>query len=87
MPAELSGPYYGLKKIICEEGGYDLTVCAGKNTLVTSFPLKEELYSGEPLNLWVVTCEERIACVYKTVREGSDLVPGIFSVENRIEKE
>jgi len=83
LPNELSGPNFGLKKTICEKGGYDLTTCAGKKALFTSFPIKEKWDSKkpliwgftykEPLNVWVVTCEEKIVCVYKAVRKGSGL--------------
>lgn len=81
LPNDLSDPNWGLKKSVCEESRYDLTYCAGKNALLTNFPIKEKWDSREPLDVWVITCEEKIACVYKAVRNNSTLVPGIFPVK------
>jgi hypothetical protein len=81
LPAELSGPNYGLKKIICERSGWNLSAFAGKKVLFTCFPIKEK-YENELLNVWVISYGEKIVCIYKTVREGSALTPGIFPVGN-----
>ncbi len=80
LPTVLIGPDLGLKKTICEQSGYDLSAYAGKKVLFTAFPISEE-YTSEPLNVWVISFEDKIVCVYKTVREGSVLVPGIFAIE------
>jgi hypothetical protein len=78
LPAEFSGPYWGLLKNICRDSGWDLAAYAGKKVLSTCFPIKEK-YGDDPLNVWVISSGEKIVCVYKTVR---DLAPGIFPVEN-----
>ena len=81
LPIKLSGADWGLKKIVCEQGGYDLSAYAGKKVSLIRFPISEK-YASEPLNVWVVSCNDKIACVYKAVREGSNLVPGVFPIEN-----
>jgi len=82
VPNELSGPNWGLKKIICEEGGYNLSSCAGKKVLFTYFPINERWNLIEPLNVLVVSDGDKIICVYKAVREDSSVAPGVFSVKN-----
>lgn len=77
LPAALSGPNWGLKKQICEEGGYDLAPYAGRSVLLTSYPIAEK-YGDEALDVWIVSSGGRIACVYKAVRESSNMAPGIF---------
>lgn len=86
LPTNLSGPNWGLKEIVCKQGGYDLSSCAGKELLFTSLPINE-IYIFQnikaPLSACVLTCEDKIACVFKADRgKGRDLlVPGIFSVK------
>jgi hypothetical protein len=87
LPTELTGPNWGFKKIICEEAGYDLSAYAGRKVLFTYFPINEKWNLKEPLNVWVISNGEKIICVYKTVREDSNLAPGIFPVENPIKKD
>lgn len=81
LPVFLSGPNWGLKKTVCEEGGYDLSSYSGKSVLLTSYPISET-YNGEKLNVWIISSNDKIACVYKAVREGSSLSPGIFPASN-----
>jgi hypothetical protein len=87
LPTELSGPDWGLKKNICEQSGYNLSAYAGKNVSLACFPISERYDFKEPLNVWVVSSEDKIICVYKTVREDSDMAPGVFPVENPEVKE
>jgi hypothetical protein len=81
IPEVLSGPNWGLTKIICDEGGYDLSASTGKKMIFTAFPIREK-WRDEPLDVWIITDQQKIVCVYKAVREGSNAAPGIFSVKN-----
>ncbi len=81
LPPILSDANWGMKKIICEEGGYNLSAYAGKTLLFTSYPINEVWNSTEPLNVWIVTSGDKIVCVYKTVGENSNAAPGIFSIK------
>jgi len=87
LPTELSDANWGLKKIICEQGGYDLYAYAGKKVSLTCFPISERYHFIEPLKVWVVSSGDKIICVYKTVNENSNMVPGVFPVENPKVKE
>lgn len=81
LPSDLSGPNWGLKAIVCQEGGYDIPAYAGKAVLLTSYPINQVYDGKEPLQVWVITSGNKIVCVYRSVREGSTLVSGIFSVK------
>jgi hypothetical protein len=87
LPPKLSDANWGLKKIICEQGGYDLSAYAGKKVTLSCFSMREKYNSKESLNVWVVSSGDNIACVYKAVGEGSSMAPGVFSVENPKAKE
>jgi hypothetical protein len=84
LPPGLSGPNWGLKKIICEQGGYDLSPYAGKKVLLSSYPISEKDPSKGALNAWVVSSGDKILCVYEA---GLNSVPGLFAVENPNAKE
>ena len=81
LPSHLSDANWGMKKTICEEGGYNLSSYAGKTLLFTSYSINEVWNNTEPLNVWIATIGEKIVCVYKTVRENSMVAPGIFSIK------
>ena len=81
LPAALSDANWGLKKIVCGEGGYNLSAYVGQTVLLTQY-LTNEIYNNtEPLNVWVVSSGGKIVCVYKTVTENSNMAPGVFSVK------
>lgn len=82
LPSDLSGANWGLKKTVCEQGGYDLSSFAGKSVLLTSYSI-EEKYKNEPLEVWIITSGETIVCVYKAVGENSQLTPGVFPVSKK----
>jgi len=89
LPVTLSDANWGLKKIICEKGGYNLTKYAGEDVLLTSYNINEVYkhttrFGTEefPLRVSVITVDNKVACVYKTVREGADLTPGVFSIKD-----
>lgn len=72
---------WGLKKIVCEEGGYDLAKYANQSVDIHSYR-SNRYYENEQLDVWVVTHEKEVICVYLTVGESSGLVPGVFSVND-----
>lgn len=81
LPITLSDANWGLKKTVCEEGGYNLSAYAGQTVLLTQY-LTDEVYGNtEPLNVWIVSSGAKIVCAYKTVAENSTIVPGVFSVK------
>jgi hypothetical protein len=87
LPPALSDANWGLKKIICEQGGYDLSPYAGKKVSLSCFPISEKYRSTELLNAWVVSSGDKVVCVYKAVRDNSSMAPGVFAVENPNAKE
>lgn len=81
LPENLSDAGWYIKKIICEEGGYDLSPYAGKTVLLTRHSTNEVYDNTEPLDAWVVSSKGKVVCVYKTVTENSTMAPGVFSVK------
>ncbi len=81
LPETLSDANWGLKKIICEEGGYDLAKYANQTVDFYSYS-SNRYYENGRLNVWVITNENEVICVYLTVDESSGLIPGIFSVND-----
>ena len=89
LPSQLSGPNWGMKQAICQQGGYDLSSYAGKTVQLTQYPT-DAIYrqvtrgqtSTEPLNVWIISGGEKVLCLFLTVRQGSMLIPGIFSVND-----
>ena len=72
---------WGLKAIVCEEGGYDLYPFAGKTVTLTMVDIKGTC-QDEKIRIWVVSEEDIIAGAYITTREGSSMVPGVWSVNS-----
>jgi hypothetical protein len=81
IPSDPSDANWGLKREICEEGGYNSTVYAGKSLLFTSYLTNEIWNDKESLLVWVISDGSKVVCVYKSVLPGSNLAPGIFSVK------
>jgi len=81
LPENLSDAGWYVKKIICEDGGYDLSSYAGKSVLLTRYSTDEIYDNTEPLDAWVVSSKGKVVCVYKTVTENSTMTPGVFSVK------
>lgn len=82
LPAELNDANWGLKQMICVDAGYSLAPYAGQNVLLTTYDI-DMTCQGALLRVWVVTQGNEVACVYLSVREGVDLVPGVFSVNEQ----
>jgi hypothetical protein len=81
LPEILSDADWGLKKDICRQGGYNLSPYAGQSVWLISYPI-EEKYREEALDVWIIISQSRIACVYKSARDGSNLAPGIFPAQS-----
>jgi hypothetical protein len=77
-----AGANWGLKTIVCEEGGYDLHPYAGKTVTLTSVDIKGTC-QGETIQIWVVSDKDAIACAYLTVREDSSAAPGVWPVNSQ----
>jgi len=87
LPAALTDANWGLKKMICGQGGYNLSAYAGKKVTLSCFPISEKYQSKEPLNVWVVSSGDKIACVYKAAGDNSSMAPGVFAVEKPKEEQ
>jgi hypothetical protein len=88
IPVKLDNADWGMKKEICSEGGYDLSSYAGKNVILTSYSTNQVYNKTNHLNVWTLTSENKIICVYRAVKSDyltrpgpSLLVPGIFSTK------
>ncbi|MGM5488329.1 MAG: DUF4830 domain-containing protein [Nanobdellota archaeon] len=79
LPETFSDANWGLKQIVCEEGGYDLEPYAGQTVTLYSYG-SNHYHTDEPLDVWVIA-DDRVVCVYFTA-EG--LTPGVFSVPDII---
>ncbi len=82
LPLEFSDANWGHKALVCADGGYDLNAYAGKEVILLSYNIGGYV-SFQPLMVWAILDQEREKCIcmFKTVRPGSGLVPGIFSVK------
>lgn len=79
VPAELTGPDWGLIAVLCAEGGYDLSRFAGSATCSVMQEITR-VCQGLPAEAWVIMREGVVGCVYITLRPGSGLAPGAYSV-------
>ncbi len=83
LPSELTDANWGLKEIVCQQAGYDLTPYAGQTVSLMRYSLREEYTPvDEPLYLWIVIKDNSCICAYATVRENSGLIPGVFAVND-----
>ncbi len=83
LPQEFNDANWGLKEIVCQQAGCDLTPFAGQTVSSVRYSILEK-YDGEPLYLWILIKENACICAYTSVREGSGLVPGVFPVNESI---
>ena len=81
LPQQLTDANWGLKRIKCEAGGYDLTPYAGGAVSAVTYGIAETWY-GEPLNAWVLIKENTCICAYITVRQESNAAPGVFAIND-----
>ena len=73
IPSELTGPNWSIKASNCEQGGWDLSQCAGHTATFTSVNTGTTTGSGT-LTAWVVTLGSTVCCVY----ESDESDPGIY---------
>ena len=79
LPAVLAtDANWGLKASACQQGGYDITALAGSTVCLLSEDITQ-LCQGYPAEVWLVMSGDTTACVYKTVRPGAPIVPGVYS--------
>jgi hypothetical protein len=84
LPEELTDANWGLKAIVCDDAGYDLYAHAGEDIVADRYNITESCYT-ESLYLWLLIKDDECICAYKTVREDSYLVPGVFAVNESCE--
>jgi len=64
VPTALTGDNWGAKQQICEQGGWDLTPCAGQSATFTTFASSKTGSSGNPMTIWVASLGKTVCCVY-----------------------
>ena len=69
---------WGLKATVCQEGGYDITPLAGKTVCLVGQDISQTC-QGAPARVWVLMDNGAVRCVYKAVRPGVVLAPGVYS--------
>ncbi len=69
--------------IVCEDGGYNITRYKNEAVKFLGYNSNKH-WRNEPLNVWAITNEDTCICVYFSVREGSSMAPGIFSVNDSL---
>ena len=84
LPEELNDANWGLKAIVCEDAGYDLYAHAGEDIVADRYSIAETCYT-EFLYLWILIKDDECICAYKTIREDSDFVPGVFAIDDSCE--
>jgi hypothetical protein len=74
-------PNWGLKATLCKQAGYDLTELAGKTVCLFEQDVNQ-MCQGIPGTAWVVMNNGAVACVYKTVRQGFGINPGVYAAND-----
>ncbi len=64
VPSALTGANWSAKALICQQGGWDLTQCAGKSATFTTFDSSTTSSSGKPMTIWVASIENTVCCLY-----------------------
>jgi len=77
---------------VCRKGAYNLSSYLDQNLTFTGYRtdvvyqftqgMENEVVKEEPLNVWVISSDSKIVCIYLSVREDSTMAPGIFSVND-----
>ena len=81
LPRRLDDANWGPKAAVSRAAGFDLEPLAGRSVLLERYAISER-YGREPLYQWLVESGDRIVGAYLSVREGSTLAPGIFSLDD-----
>jgi hypothetical protein len=82
LPAALTDANWGLKAIVCQEGGYDLSSVAGSTVCLVGQDMTQ-LCQGYPARVWVVMKDGVVVCVYKTVRSNVPIAPGVYAANDQ----
>lgn len=88
---ELTTDYLGqwpgkLITLTCEEGGYNLAAHEGETVRFDSYNTGETYVdqgTRKPLTIQVVSRDGEVICLFKTQREGGELIPGIWPVTEK----
>ena len=68
LPEVLDGSHYGIILNICSEGGYHLEEYVGQYVTYTRVNIEGDCFDGK-IEIFVISKDEDIACVYLAVRE------------------
>ena len=68
LPEVLDDPHYGVVLNICSEGGYHLEEFAGQYVTYTRVNIEGDCFESK-IEIFVISKDEDIACVYLAVRE------------------
>ncbi len=78
---EFPGADWGLKSIICKQGGFDILAYAGKEVTIEKSLAIGKFYQATPLNLFTVYVDGKVICKYYADSTGL-LMPGIFAIND-----
>jgi len=78
---EFPGPDWGLKSIICKQGGFDILAHAGKEITIEKSLAIGKFYQATPLDLFTVYADGKVICKYYVDSAGL-LTPGIFAIND-----
>lgn len=81
LPQQFNEANWGVIESVCEQGGYSLNSYAGQSISEIRYNIVET-WGSEPLYLWVLAKDQTSVCSYLSVRENSNVTPGVFAVNN-----
>ena len=82
LPAVLAtDDNWGLKATVCQQAAYDITPLAGKTVCLLGQDMTQ-MCQGIPATAWVVMNNGAVACVYKALRQGFRLAPGVYAAND-----
>jgi hypothetical protein len=64
VPNALTGDNWGDKAQSCQQGGWDLTLCAGKPATFTTFGSGKTDSAGQPMTIYVASVANAVCCIY-----------------------
>lgn len=79
LPTDLmSTASWGTKIGPCRAGGYDLGAAAGHTVRMLRYAIDDRV-RGERLYAWAILDGDDVVCVFRSVREDSEMAPGVFA--------
>jgi hypothetical protein len=81
LPTALTDAQWGPVADACRQGAYDLSSVAGSTACLLGQDITQ-LCQGYPARVWVVMRDGTVVCVYKTVRAGVNVAPGIYAAND-----